>query len=1161
MPLIKVKPKKVSFRSKPQLFDAAYSRFIASPSNEILPTQPISDDASNINSTSSFRYDTSGVGLKSTQQIPLDWSDFSQHTFFGSAEANVNVGFNKIINEYPFDGTRQELEEYLDGLTGYERWLLTQFPRSKGFAIFPSGGLTYISVNDFAGTSNLSLSKNITGNKIIDPGNSSFTVEAHIFVTGGANPPRIICQYVKEESSNTFGFTVGLLDNSATTQGTVCFAVSSGTMNMTASAVVEKNVFSHLAFTCDRRPGINRLYIYSGSYLLASSSASSQMGSFNFTTQKFLIASGVSHNVIIPSSTFYGAIDELRFFHDVREPSTLKENAWRNIYPTPELKLYYKFNEPTGSLGSTDNIIIDSSGNSLHTSFTNFVGAVKSTGSYPSPPVRYERLEDNPVLFPSYVDVTALNSRLLTSASLYDRNNPNLITRLIPPHYMDESQNTYGYQEEIGEIGDPYTGSGPPGSGQLGSTHILAALLFVWAKHFDELKIFIDHFSNLLHVDYDDESTVSDQFLPFVFKHWGFSISNLFSNATFKQFFNGEDIGVDSDTALMSLQQVQNAIWRRILVNIGEIVRSKGTIHAIKSFLRSVGINPEKTFKIREYGGSSARTLLLREATNDTLKFLDMSGSFSATTTVDSLGVPTAKPFVKSAYLSGSRYEVGFPTPIGTFVSKSFDSIHGVSDNPSDGLHTSGSWTWLGTYQFPVLSSGSHPLSQSLVRLNSTGSVNAHLMWCNLVALSGSTDSVIKLFARPSLENSGSLLEMHISGVNIYDGNAWTVSFGRQRNDQINSVVSSSWFLRAGRLTDGNRIISVTTASYFSENFPGSLNAMQFATGSWNASGAFFTVGSQSLNVSDAYPFLVNRTQVTSSQARLTNFTGRIGQIRFYSKYQTDSEWFERINNIKTLGVEAPKTNFNFNTQVTGAFERLRLDVSMDQPVTTSTSTGLATLFDFSQNVLHASGTGFEASAAIFKPVIVRSHGISPRFDELAADQKIRIRSLLDDENIAAERSETAPLSQLSRSELPVDDTRFSIDFSTIDALDRDIILIFGALQEIDNALGKMNLTFSDDYPELDVIRDVYFQRLTSKINLRGFFEFFKWFDSSMSLFIEQLLPRKTTYLGTNFIIESHTLERSKVKYFGEDIYLDDTLRRAAQVVDLTEVDNGELDL
>src|SRR6478609_2151479 len=72
----------------------------------------------------SFRFDSPGSGLKSTQQIPLDWSDFSTHTFFGSAQVNVNVAFDKIVNGFPYDSSREEIDGFIDGLTGFEKWVL-----------------------------------------------------------------------------------------------------------------------------------------------------------------------------------------------------------------------------------------------------------------------------------------------------------------------------------------------------------------------------------------------------------------------------------------------------------------------------------------------------------------------------------------------------------------------------------------------------------------------------------------------------------------------------------------------------------------------------------------------------------------------------------------------------------------------------------------------------------------------------------------------------------------------------------------------------------------------------------------------------------------------------------------------------------------------------
>ena len=130
---------------------------------------------------------------------------------------------------------------------------------------------------------------------------------------------------------------------------------------------------------------------------------------------------------------------------------------------------------------------------------------------------------------------------------------------------------------------------------------------------------------------------------------------------------------------------------------------------------------------------------------------------------------------------------------------------------------------------------------------------------------------------------------------------------------------------------------------------------------------------------------------------------------------------------------------------------------------------------------------------------------------------------------------------------MPTDDVRFSIDFSIMNALDDDIIKIFSTLDELDNALGRPELMFATEYPDLSTLRDVYFNRLTGSVRLRKFFEFFKWFDAvlGVSTLIEQLLPRKTLYRGVNFVLESHMLERAKVEYLSTDIYLGDNIRHS----------------
>jgi tetratricopeptide (TPR) repeat protein len=238
----------------------------------------------------------------------------------------------------------------------------------------------------------------------------------------------------------------------------------------------------------------------------------------------------------------------------------------------------------------------------------------------------------------------------------------------------------------------------------------------------------------------------------------------------------------------------------------------------------------------------------------------------------------------------------------------------------------------------------------------------------------------------------------------------------------------------------------------------------------------------------------------------------------------TETEWKEHVRNFKSLGVQNPLVNFNFVTNQTGSFERLRMDVSSDQTETSSSATGFLALVDFSQNNLHWSGS-FPATSSIIVPQLFQYSLLSPKFDVGATTDKVRVRSFQDFSNVqSSSYAQVAPVYALEPSERPQDNTRFTIDFSIVDALDQDIINIFASLDVLDNIIGNPELVFSPDYPDLENLRSIYFNRLTDMVNLKGFFEFYKWFDTNLGQFIAQLVPRKTKFLGTNFVIESHLL-------------------------------------
>ena len=362
------------------------------------------------------------------------------------------------------------------------------------------------------------------------------------------------------------------------------------------------------------------------------------------------------------------------------------------------------------------------------------------------------------------------------------------------------------------------------------------------------------------------------------------------------------------------------------------------------------------------------------------------------------------------------------------------------------------------------------------------------------------------------------------------DGKSWNVSFGRTRNDAIGQV-SSSYFLRVARSHFGKIIEEYVTSSYYDDHT--ATNYFEIS-GSSNDSGPLLSIGTGSLSlITTGGDFLNDRSVDT--------YEGNVSQLRFWSKALTVDEWEEHVRDYRSLGVEDPTLNFNFETSRSGSFERLRLDNSFTQPVTTSDAFGTIQLFDFSQNQFHGFGLNFPTSSVVIVPKAFHYSYISPILDEAATSEKVRIRSFQNPDEINGDNGTYAfqsPVYEILQDQVPEDNVKFSIDFSVVDALNQDMINMFSSLDIFNNILGSPDMMFSPDYPELEVLRNVYFNRLTDKLNLKGYFDFYKWFNTNIGKFIEQLLPRKVRFKGINYIIESHMLERAKVEYHFEDQYL-----------------------
>jgi len=1099
-----------------------------------------------------FKYDPISYPLKSTQQLKVDWSKFENHTFFSSAEAKVNEAFDQLINRFPFDGSKSEVDKFLNSLTGYEKWIFDQFPGWSG-ALHFSGTQTgepgingaWISVKDKSGYLYPEISRNSSGETIINQNvSSSFSIEAQLYLPSVVNGTQVIFQ---KQSSNVDGFTLYLSTSTSTTSATAIFSICSGSTRASVSASLKKGSYNHICLVMDRdniKP-LTSLQFFHNQKLIEQSNYIN-IGKFTTDNSDFVIGSGSSFysnsTLVTPNQTLSGTMDELRIFHSIRDLSQQKLYATRGIYSTPDLKLYYRFNEPPPLLSENDesesvnSIVLDSSGNSLHAQINNFTGSLRvNAKNDPYNPIKNEKKEFSIVLFPAYSEVKTLNANLLVSASLYDAANPNFIVNLVPKHYFLEAASDGGFFNQYGNIGDQYGGSGIPGEGKLGSTHLMLTFLYIWAKFFDDIKMYVDSFGTLKTIGYD-EDTVPDNFLNDIVKSYGFYIPTFFNHANLLNYSDDSDGETTDYSSGISFKNVNAQILRRLILNLSDIVQSKGTIHSIKSFLRSVGIDPDNSLKIREYGGPT--TKLLGSSRNKKQEPIASVNLLSSS-------------FLISAPLSASRVEPGFPLISGSFIKDSLNRVIGTTV-PSDGLLTSGSWTVECSYKFPrnKLDPLNLELStQSLMRLIVTGSdaYSEPGLITNVIAnqRSETTLSKVKAYIRPGVSVTSPTLELSLDlpDLGIFDGERWNVSIGRKRNDEFEgNYLSSSYYLRVGKSNGGELDEVYTTSKFFCEKSSNESNVFEVLSGSFNASGSFICFGEQSFPQSILHPFL-NNTSENPSEARTTTLNTLASNLRFWSKSIDETEWKEHIRNYKSSGVNDPKINYNFVTTATGSFNKLRMDTLTKQPIRDADGLGNIIFVDHSHNNLVISGTLFDSgSKAVVVGDIASYSFLSPDFDESATDEKVRIRGLTYLQNIDDNPYATLGPSYASNEgfvrEEPVDDTRLSIEFSLADAVDRDIVNMFSTFDALSDALGKPENMFASDYPELNILREVYFNRHVDNLNFRNFLEFFRWFDASITSFIQQLIPGKTRFKGTNFVIESHMLERHKRESRHSENYL-----------------------
>ena len=197
--------------------------------------------------------DPIGTGLKSTQQLLIDWSDWTQHVFFNSAEAKTNLAFEQIINGYPFDGTASEKAEFLAGLGGFQKYVLDQFDTHKGYLSFD--GNLYLSVVDQTGWAAPDLAKRFGESKATEGFHKSgSTHEFWIYVKSSDHSTDTRVIYQKRDTTSSAKAVSIWSEGINASQYNVSFHIYSDNFKSVKHTItpLEYDRWHHVAFVYER---------------------------------------------------------------------------------------------------------------------------------------------------------------------------------------------------------------------------------------------------------------------------------------------------------------------------------------------------------------------------------------------------------------------------------------------------------------------------------------------------------------------------------------------------------------------------------------------------------------------------------------------------------------------------------------------------------------------------------------------------------------------------------------------------------------------------------------------------------------------------------------------------------------------------------------------
>jgi len=1121
---------------------------------------------------------------KDTFVPSVDFATASNFARYGSAEKYYVDSIERLTNEYPYDGSRAEKVAFENSGSYLDRWLFeNRYPRSTGYVELgttsgsgawhsvvsgsteavggygqpnPSSNniLEYIEIKAGPHTGSAdrtfevqdaSLKKLFTYANVYDSGSAreynmeydlrtGVTVEfwllKNAFYTSNTEREVVFDLWNNENSSSSgYGRLMIELSGGADAGSAIRLTAQSGTngfvnepiATITPSQVAD-GVWKHYAVTLKNAVAgdgiISKLYVngqLSGSSKLGSQTFGRITGSItaNLGALRTLPSGNTGYyhdtNIARGGAKLSASLDEFRYWKLERDAKQIGRYWHTQIgggsntdVANVGLGVYYKFNEGVMHTSSRDTTILDYSGRISNGWWRGGVTECRNTGSAMASGSHNKNEFEDPIIYRAHPDVSALRLELAESGSLHDQRNPSKIASMFP---------TYATEEGAEE------------------TETFSQLTQIMGSYFDKLHMQVEALGKIKDKyagsNIDSEYSASYKPLPFadkLVKQFGISTPELLQEAEFIENFLSRDEKLEYGE---KLHNIRNQIYSNIYANLLFIFKSKGTEKSFRNMLRCFGVDDE-IVKLNVYSDQSDYI------------FKDNRRSTANKTN-----------YVSFAHPDRNR---------GTVYQAVSMSVDGVYDNPHAAAYITGSASGsaFGAYNPQTIECEVFfPLKPQVEDMETW--YPDSFFTSSLFGAMGTVDSTtdtrfptedgvdLRVFAiKDKLESNRAYFQLSSSklGVltssyyeDVYDDTRWNfaVRVKPAKYPWVDHITGSVAGSNLGSQTFDVEFYGVNVFTDLIQNeFSVSASVSE-------AIGKAFLSSSKRCYVGALHQ------DFTSSNSTLHYSNVEVGNLRYWMSYVPDRIVLAHAMDESNYGTEHPYQNaFVYQTAMSGVYvpqlDTLALHWNFDNVTGSGDSPTTTANTKDAQFIVHDMSSGSAEHGDRYKeqfsPQTRMQHlGIGDKFLENKTDV-VNTRYIPTAKLVLPEYLHSSDMVEIRQrdDEFFTRDSRpskvvYSIEKSMYQTISEEMINMFSTIKDFDNLIGEPVNRYRHEYKDLSKLRQLFFERVANTPDLDKYVDYYKWIDSAVSRFLEQLMPASAySSEGLRTMVESHILERNK---------------------------------